>query len=145
MDDRDAIRLSPNVAVPLTELTFLASRAGGPGGQHVNRSSTRIELWWDVARSPSLTEADRVHLLARLAGRLTTDGALRLVAADSRSQGQNRAAAIERFRRLVTEALHRPKPRRKTRPTRASRAARLESKRRQSTRKRERRPPGMEE
>ena len=71
--------ITTTVSVPIAELRFQASRSGGPGGQHVNTSSTRVELWWDAARSPSLTPEERARVIAKLGTRLTDDGQLRLV------------------------------------------------------------------
>lgn len=127
--------------IPLHELTFRASRAGGPGGQHVNTSSTRVELWWDAAGSPSLTAAERALLLATLGHRLDARGGLRLVSGATRSQLQNREAVIERLQRLVAAALVPPKRRKKTRPPRAAAERRLEAKKRRSATKAKRRLP----
>jgi ribosome-associated protein len=136
------VHLGPTLTVPASELEFRATRAGGPGGQHVNRSSTRVELWWNIARSPSLSPEDRDWLLARLAGRLSAEGAIRVVASETRSQAQNRAAALRRLGEIVRRALVRPKARKRTRPPRSAHEARLAGKRRRSERKRERRKPG---
>jgi ribosome-associated protein len=141
MSDDDVIRVSGSVAIPRDELTFRATRSGGPGGQHVNTSSTRIELVWDLASSPSVTEAQRVHLLKRLASRLDSAGELRIVAQDERSQLRNREAAIARFRDVVARALVVPKTRKPTRPSRAAKAARLDDKKKRGALKRDRRRP----
>lgn len=125
--------------VPDDELVFRASRAGGPGGQHVNTSATRVEVLWNVARSPSLSREQRDRILSRLAKRIDATGALRVVAADRRSQYQNRVTATERLRALVAAALHQAKPRRRTKPTRAAVEARLAAKRRRASVKHERR------
>lgn len=138
------VRVTGSVSVPLAELSFRATRAGGPGGQHVNTSSTRVELWWDAAASPSLSPAQRDRVLTALANRLTEDGKLRIVASETRSQGRNREAAIARFRTVLAGALAVRKIRRPTRPSRAAKERRLEEKRVRSTRKRERRPPSEE-
>jgi ribosome-associated protein len=130
--------------VPDSELEIRATRAGGPGGQHVNKVSTRIEVVWDVAASPSLPADLRNRLLTRLASRLDTRGRLRVVASDSRSQTRNRDAAAERLRSLVAEALRPRKARKPTRPTAASRERRLREKRRRSERKSTRRPTDIE-
>ena len=130
------LAVTDDLWVPRAELDFRASRSGGPGGQHVNTSSTRVELTWDVAGSPSLTEEQRARVLDKLANRIDGGGVLRLAASEHRSQHQNREAAVERFVELVRGALHVPKPRRKTRPTRASREVRLQSKKRRSEVKR---------
>jgi ribosome-associated protein len=139
------LEITPALLVPLAELDYRATRAGGPGGQHVNTSSTRIEVWWDVRTSPALSEEQRARLLDRLAGRLDGEGRLRVVASQSRSQLRNREAATERLRELVASALAVRKPRKRTKPSRAAKAARLEAKRRRSALKRDRRPPHHEE
>ena len=145
MPDAAILEISPALRLPLAELEYQASRSGGPGGQHVNTSSTRIEVWWDVAGSPSLGEEQRQRLLSRLATRLDSGGRLRLVSSGSRSQLRNREEVTERLRELVAAALVVPKVRKRTRPSRAAKAARLESKRRRSATKRERRRPRGEE
>lgn len=139
MDDSGTLRVNGRLAIPRSELRYVATRSGGPGGQHVNTSSTRIELWWDVAGSPALTDFQRTRLLERLATRLDASGRLRVVASAHRSQLQNREAATDRLRELVAEALVVPKVRRATKPSRAAREARLQQKRRQGALKRERR------
>lgn len=139
------LEITPALLLPLAELEYRATRSGGPGGQHVNTSSTRIEVWWDLRSSPTLTDEQRGRLLERLAGRLDSEGRLRLVASDSRSQLRNREAATERLRVLVASALAVRKPRKRTKPSRAAKAARLEANRRRSAVKRDRRPPRHEE
>lgn len=145
MRDDGAVRVTPTIRIPLHELTFQASRSGGPGGQHVNTSSTRVELWWDAASSRSLSTEERNRVLTQLASRLTEGGQLRVVSAATRSQAQNRTLAIERFREILARALAVPKRRRPTRPSHATKERRLAEKRRQSERKRERRRDGGEE
>jgi ribosome-associated protein len=127
--------------VPETELEIRATRAGGPGGQHVNKVSTRIEVVWDVATSPSLADEQRSRLLARLASRLDRRGRLRVVSDASRSQRRNLETAVERLRETVRRALHVPKPRKPTRPSKAAVERRLETKKRRATKKKERRGP----
>lgn len=139
------LEITPDLRLPLSELDYHATRSGGPGGQHVNTSSTRIEVWWDLAGSPTLTEEQRARLLERLASRLDGTGRLRVVASASRSQLRNREAATERLREIVAAALAVAKPRKRTRPSRAAKAARLEAKRRRSAVKRERRSPPRDE
>jgi ribosome-associated protein len=145
MPEPAVLEISPALHLPLAELEFRASRSGGPGGQHVNTSSTRVELWWDVAGSPALSQEQRQRLLERLAARLDGSGRLRLVASGSRSQLRNREEALERLREVVAAALVVPKVRKRTRPSRAAKAARLEEKRRRASVKRDRRPPRHEE
>jgi len=126
--------------IPDEEIVLRASRSSGPGGQHVNTASTRVEARWNVRASPALSEEDRAWLLERLAGRLDRRGTLRVVASAQRSQAQNRAAAVQRLRALVAEALVRPKRRRKTRPPKSAAETRLTAKRRRADVKRRRRP-----
>ena len=135
----DALHVNTRVSIPRTELVAKATRSGGAGGQHVNTSSTRVELTWNPASSRALTEADRAWLLERLASRLDASGWLRVVASDTRSQRQNRELAETRLAETVRRALLRPKVRRATRPTAASRAERLADKKRQGEKKRRRR------
>lgn len=137
--DPRLLRVNARVAIPRAELAFQASRAGGPGGQHVNTSSTRVEVTWRPGTSAALTPAERARVIEKLAGKLDASGLLRVVAADTRSQVQNRALAEERLAALVRQALVVPKVRRPTAPSRASRERRLDAKRRQGERKRDRR------
>lgn len=138
--DAGSIEITPELRVPKSELHYRASRSGGPGGQHVNRAATRIELVWDIAGSPSLSEDVQRRLLERLARRLDSRGRLRLVSDARRSQAQNRDDATERFRRIVATALRVAPPRKPTRPTAASVARRKQEKRRRGRIKQERRP-----
>jgi ribosome-associated protein len=112
--------VSPEVTIPRAELQVRASRSGGPGGQHVNTSSTRIELLWDLTHSRAVTEDVRARLLAKLAARIDAEGMVRVVASDRRSQAQNREAAEERLASIVRQALIVPKKRKATKPTKAS-------------------------
>jgi ribosome-associated protein len=137
-DDR-LLRIDPRLAIPRAELVTRATRSSGAGGQHVNKTSSRVEITWNVAQSPSLDDAQRARLMTRLASRLSDDGDLRVVASDTRSQYRNRELAEARLAELVRAALVIPKKRRPTRPTRAAREARLQAKRQRSERKRERR------
>ena len=139
MSASDRLRICEGVEIPLAELRWRFSRSGGPGGQHVNRAATRVELLFDLAGSPSLSEEQRARLLGRLRGHLSRHGVLRLVCQTHRSQKQNRQEAIARFVALMRAGLRRPRPRRPTRPTRASRERRLAAKRRRSQLKRLRR------
>jgi ribosome-associated protein len=138
VSDGDII-ITPALTIPRAELQFRASRAGGPGGQHVNTSSTRVELMWDLTHSTVVSDEQRGRLLTKLAARLDAAGMVRVVASDRRSQSQNRDAAAERLAVLVRQALVVPRKRRPTRPTRASREQRLADKRKRGERKRDRR------
>jgi ribosome-associated protein len=135
----DALEVNARVRIPRAELVFRASRAGGPGGQHVNTSSTRVEVQWNVRETRALGDEERERVLERLAARLDTTGAVRVVSSEHRSQRQNRDAAEARLAALVRRALVVPKVRRATKPTRASKERRLDEKRRNSTKKRDRR------
>ncbi|HET7429952.1 MAG TPA: alternative ribosome rescue aminoacyl-tRNA hydrolase ArfB [Nocardioides sp.] len=135
----DGLRIGRTVVVPDGELSERFSRSSGPGGQGVNTTDSRVELSYDVARSPSLPETTRARMLARLEGRLV-DGVLTVTAGEHRAQLANRRAARERMAALLTEAAAAPP--RKRRPTKASRASqqrRLDAKRRRSETKRGRR------
>jgi ribosome-associated protein len=122
------IPVTDAIALDEAELVERFIRASGPGGQHVNKTSSAIELRFDVRSSPSLPEDVR-HRLERLAGaRLTLDGVLVLFAQEHRSQELNRQAAIERLVALVRRATETPKPRKKTKPTYASKLRRLQGK-----------------
>jgi len=126
------IDISEAVSIPLSELAFRFSRSSGPGGQHVNKSETRVELLFDVANSPSLTDAQRERVMRRLSSRIDGAGVLHVTSQATRSQKQNRDLAIERFTRLMQKALEPPKKRRRTRPTRAAKERRLRAKKRRS-------------
>ncbi len=138
-DTVDGVRVNESVVIPRDELAARASRSGGAGGQHVNTSSTRIELVWNVAASRALTDEQRERVMQKLSSRLDGDRNLRVVASDRRSQRQNRESAEARMAELVRKALVVPKTRRPTKPSRGAKQARLESKRRLRDTKRARR------
>lgn len=135
---QNALVVNDSLSIPRSELDVRVSRSSGAGGQHVNKTSSRVEIFWNVRASRALSEEQRTRLGEQLASRLTTDGSVRVVASDMRSQSRNRELAEERLADLVRRALIVPKKRRATKPTRASREARLESKKRHSTKKAER-------
>jgi len=132
------LRVNDQLVIPRGELEFRASRASGPGGQHVNKTSSRVELLWSPARSAALTGEQRARLAERLASRLDSEGVLRVVSSDTRSQLRNREAAEGRLAELLRKALVVPKKRRPTKPSRAAKQARLDEKRRNAERKRNR-------
>jgi ribosome-associated protein len=134
----DPMRVTRDVAIPLREIVVRASRSSGPGGQHANVTASRVEASFDAAASPSLTEEQRARVLARCGP------VIRAVAQDARSQARNRELALERLRDRLARALHVPRARRATRPTKASRVRREQSKRRQAQRKSERRRPAQD-
>lgn len=137
--EADGIRVTETVVIPRSELIARATRSGGPGGQHVNTSSTRIEITWDVLRTRALADDERARVVARLGARLSDEGTVRVVASDSRSQRQNRERAEARLGDLIRRALAVPKARKRTRVPRRAVEARLEGKRRHRERKRQRR------
>jgi ribosome-associated protein len=136
---RNLLAVNESVSIPRTELDVRVSRSSGAGGQHVNKTSSRVEIFWSIAGSRALSEEQRARLQDKLASRLTTEGSIRVVASDMRSQSRNRELAEERLAELVRRALIVPRKRKATRPTRAAKEARLDSKKRHSTKKRDRR------
>ena len=134
-EPEDPLRITREVAIPLREIELRASRSSGPGGQHANVTDSRIEASFDVAASAALTPAQQAQIMGR-AGPV-----VRAVAQDARSQVRNRELALERLRARLAQALHVPRSRTATRPTRASRQRRLEAKRRTGERKQGRRRP----
>jgi ribosome-associated protein len=137
--DSDGLRIGRSIVVPDGELSERFSRSSGPGGQGVNTSDSRVELSFDVARSPSLPETTRARMLARLDGRLV-DGVVTVAASEYRAQLANRRAARERMAELLTRAAAPPpRKRRPTRPSRAANQRRLDEKKRRSETKQRRR------
>ena len=130
--------LTRDVALPLREVVVRASRSSGPGGQHANVTASRIEASFEVASSATLTDAQKARVIARCGP------VVRAVAQDARSQAQNRELALRRLRDRLARALAVPRRRRPTKPTAASKARRLEAKRRLSERKQRRRAPPEE-
>ncbi len=137
--------VSKRITVPDDEISFRATRSGGPGGQHVNRRATRVEASWNVRLSTALTDEERERILKKLASRIDNDGVLRVVADDERSQHRNKELAKQRLRDLVARALRVPKRRKKTRPPKSAVEKRLESKSRRGQVKKLRKPPAPEE
>jgi ribosome-associated protein len=131
----DPIPVRPGTAIPLREVTIRASRSSGPGGQHANVTASRIEASFDVEASSALTDEQKRRIIARLGPRVVA------VAQDERSQARNRELAVRRLAQRLAGALTPRRPRRPTRPTGASVTRRLDAKRRQGQRKRDRRPP----
>jgi ribosome-associated protein len=129
------LKISRTCAIPPSELEWRFSASGGPGGQHVNTSNTRAEVRFDIANSPSLGPRQRERLLARLGP------VIRVVASDTRSQSRNRDLALERLQGRLADALRVDRERRPTKPTRSSKAARVDSKRKRGEVKRLRRAP----
>jgi ribosome-associated protein len=133
--ERESIRVTRSVVLPLAEVELRFSRSSGPGGQHAQKTETRVEAVYDVEASSALTDAQKRRVIAK-AGPV-----VRAVAQDERSQSRNRELAVERLVEQLREALRVPRPRVKTKPSAAARERRLEAKRRRSDVKRLRRPP----
>ena len=132
-DGADVVRVTPTLSIPRAELRFRFGPSGGPGGQHANRASTRVDLRFDVATSPSLGPRQRARLLERVGPEV------RVVVDEERSQARNRAIAVERPTERLAGGLRVERPRRPTVPGRAAKERRLTEKRLRSERKRERR------
>jgi ribosome-associated protein len=141
----NSLVISPDLRIPLSELQYRTSRSGGPGGQHVNTSSTRVEVTWNVAGSPSLTPEQRTRLLQQLATRLDTEGQVRLVSSGTRSQLRNKEDVTDRLRSTIAAAMVVPKKRKPTKPSRAAKTARLEAKRKRAATKRRRQIRGSDD
>jgi ribosome-associated protein len=124
----EGLRVKPNLLIPEDELLASISRSGGPGGQHVNKTSTRVSLRWSVTESRVLSDAQRARLLKTLAARLTQSGELIVHVDSERSQSRNRELARERLAKVVRAGLAVRKARRPTKPTKASKTRRLQSK-----------------
>lgn len=127
------------VTIPRSELEFRTSRSSGAGGQHVNKTSSRVEISWNILRSMSLTHQQRDLLMSRLGSRVSEEGSVRVVASDTRSQLRNRQAAERRLGDLIAKSLTVQKKRKPTRKPRAANEARLTEKKKHSDKKRNRR------
>jgi ribosome-associated protein len=136
------VEATPRVRVPAGELSLSFAASGGPGGQNVNKVASKAVLRWNVVASSALGAEDRALVLARLASRLTADGDLVIASDVHRDQPKNVEEVLRRLRVVLSGALHRPKPRRPSRPTRSSKERRLKAKRRHSARKQDRRSGG---
>jgi len=135
----EGINITPHVTIPYAELEMTAITGSGPGGQNVNRSATRIAMRWNVRSSRALDDAQRARVMRVLGSRLDSEGNIRIVAGEHRSQLQNRAEAMARLSQLVARALVVQKTRKATKPTRGSIERRLTEKKQRSSTKRDRR------
>lgn len=133
----DGLRVTEALEIPLAEVELRASRSSGPGGQHANVTASRVEAVFDVESSRTLSAAQRRRLMERLGRQVSA------VAQDARGQARNRELALQRLATKLAEGLREPKPRRRTRPTRAAEQRRLEQKRRTAERKQQRRRPDL--
>jgi ribosome-associated protein len=135
MSSPESIQVTPRLAIPLAEIELRFSRSSGPGGQHAQKTETRVEALFDVRASATLSDAQKTRIIGRMGP------VLRSVAQDERSQWRNRELALERLAESIRAALRRERRRRPTRPTQAAREKRLSEKRRRGEAKRLRRPP----
>jgi ribosome-associated protein len=129
----DFLHIRDGLSVPLSEIEIRASRSSGPGGQHANVTASRIEATFDVRNSTVLSEAQKARISAKVGPRITA------VAQDARSQARNRDLALERLAQRLRDALHVPRPRTKTKPTKGSKRRRLDDKKRRGQTKEGRR------
>ena len=125
----------------LSELRFKATRSSGPGGQHVNKTSTRVELSWHIDTSLVFSEEEKLRLKEKLSNRITKEGVLSLASQNSRSQYKNKQDVISRFLILIEKSLQQPKKRKKTKPSQASKIKRLSNKKAHSEKKANRQKP----
>lgn len=125
----------------LTELDYKAVRSSGPGGQHANKTATKVELSFDVSSSEALSEPEKIRLSKKLSGRINKEGILKMSSEDSRSQHTNKEIVTQTFLFEIKEALKRQKPRKKTKPTKASKIKRLKAKKKKSEIKANRKDP----
>ena len=125
----------------LSELRFKATRSSGPGGQHVNKTSTQVELSWHIDTSLVFSEEEKLRLKEKLSNRITKEGVLSLASQNSRSQYKNKQDVISRFLILIEKSLQQPKKRKKTKPSQASKIKRLSNKKAHSEKKANRQKP----
>jgi ribosome-associated protein len=135
----EPLEINESIVIPAGELSFRASRSGGPGGQHVNKTASRVSLYWDLAGTVALDAVQRARVMRRLASRLTRDGFIAIHVEDERSQHQNRRIARERLAAMVAEALVVRRARRRTSVSASQKRRRLDGKRRTAEKKRLRR------
>ncbi len=134
----ESLAITSELSLPLRELNFRFTRSSGPGGQHVNKTATQVELTFDVLHSPSLSDEQRARIIKALRRRIDTNGVLHLTSHSTRSQLDNREDATQRFVTLLASALRTIKPRKASRPSRAAKEKRLQSKKKLGDVKRQR-------
>lgn len=139
------LRIHSRLEIPIREFSFTFERSSGPGGQNVNKVSSKAVLRWDILGSPSLSEAHRKRFCERFGNRINSEGILILTSQRHRDQGRNVAECLEKLRSMLLQTAFPKKPRKKTRPTAGSKRRRLANKARKSDLKRLRRPPGRED
>lgn len=138
------LHVNPQIQIPDTELTWSFTRSSGPGGQNVNKVSSRAILRWDLGKSPSVPDDVKARLRILQRRRINEEGELLLSSQRFRDQGKNIQDCLEKLREILVQAAYRPKLRRPTRPSRGSKTARLKEKKHRASTKRFRRPPSEE-
>lgn len=133
--------IKPGVVIPVGELDFSVSRASGPGGQHVNKTSTRVTVTWDLSKTQVLSPEQLERLYEKLAARITQEQQLQIHVDESRSQLRNKEIALARLAELVRQGLHQPKARKQTKPTRSSQRRRVDQKKQRGQVKQARKKP----
>ena len=127
------LQITPQITISEKEISFTFSRSSGPGGQHVNKVNTRVTLWFDVQNTDSLTPGQKKRIYQKLTTRINKNGQLRVISYRHRSQTANREAAVARFITLLQDALHKEKPRKKTKLPRGAKERRLAAKKRRGS------------
>jgi len=138
------LEITAQLRIPDGELRWTFVRSGGPGGQNVNKVASKAELRWNVAGSPTLPADVKNRLMAHVRKRITTEGELVLTSQRFRDQGRNREDCLEKLRALILRAVTPPRPRKATKPTRASRLHRLQAKKHRSAMKKSRGRPQVD-
>lgn len=138
MSKIDHVEINEDITIPLSEFEFQFSTSSGPGGQHANRSATRVTLIFNVTNSPSLDDQSRGRIFENLINRLDKEGNLQIQSQDTRSQSKNREIALSRLSDILSEALRKPKKRKKTKPSLAAKKKRKAEKKKKSRLKKER-------
>lgn len=133
-----------NIDILLTELTFKALRSSGPGGQHVNKTASKVEVYYDLENSQALTESEKDRLRNKLSTKISSEGILSLQSGETRSQHRNKTIVIERLIELLQQNLKVAKPRKKTKPSKGSVERRLKSKKVNAFKKSNRKPPSVD-
>lgn len=133
-----------NIELLLTELTFKATRSSGPGGQHVNKTASKVEVFYDLENSQALSDSEKDRIRRKLSSRISSDGIISLQCAETRSQHRNKTIVIERLIDLLKDNLKVAKPRRKTKPSKGSVERRLKSKKQHALKKSNRKPPKID-
>ncbi|MCF6307163.1 MAG: aminoacyl-tRNA hydrolase [Flavobacteriaceae bacterium] len=128
----------------ITELNFKAIRSSGPGGQHVNKTASKVEVSFHITTSEGLSEEEKERLQVKISSKITSEGFIKLTCSDSRSQHKNKKLVIDKLITLIKENIKQPKPRKKTKPSKTSIAKRLKSKKNQALKKTNRKPPNID-